>query len=154
MHDWCSVVLTEPVVSRVPDRRGAGISDSRHGVHRHYSESDEGEGIEPALINPYLRVNTPTASYLGQNLLYPISYSNLSSQGRGRYLQWLADGRTIVKSQSSLYSCSSTASRGGCSPTTALRKKRSNWSLKSSDCKKFTRGIMPLPITHSDCSIS
>jgi hypothetical protein len=56
--------------------------------------SVKGEGIEPALIDPYLRVNTPTTSYKAQDLLLPLSYRKLSSHGRGRYLQWLAEGRT------------------------------------------------------------
>jgi uncharacterized tellurite resistance protein B-like protein len=51
------------------------------------------EGIEPALINPLLRVSTPGLSYNGQDLPYCLSYENLSPQARGRYLQWLAESR-------------------------------------------------------------
>jgi hypothetical protein len=53
----------------------------------------KGEGIEPALINPSLSVRKPGPSYHGADLYFWPSYAHISPQARGRYLEWLADGR-------------------------------------------------------------
>jgi hypothetical protein len=53
----------------------------------------KGLGIEPALIDPSLRVYTPDPSYTGQDLPYWPSYTDLSPHARGRFLRWLAEGR-------------------------------------------------------------
>jgi hypothetical protein len=52
-----------------------------------------GHGMEPALIDPILRVSKPAPAYAGHDLPEPPSYRNLSSYARGRYLQWLSEGR-------------------------------------------------------------
>ena len=52
-----------------------------------------GQGTEPALINPLLRVQKPTHSYSALDLPYWPSYTGLSPQARGKYLRWLAEGR-------------------------------------------------------------
>jgi hypothetical protein len=53
----------------------------------------KGQGTEPALINPRLRMQTPFHSYQAQDLPYWPSYGELSPQARGKFLQWLAGGR-------------------------------------------------------------
>ena len=52
-----------------------------------------GHGIEPALIDPGLRVTKPVPSYRGHDLPRVPNYTHISPPARGRYLQWLADGR-------------------------------------------------------------
>jgi hypothetical protein len=53
----------------------------------------KGEGIEPALLNPLLSVRKPGPSYHGADLYFGPAYADISPQARGRYLEWLADGR-------------------------------------------------------------
>ena len=55
--------------------------------------SVHGHGIEPALIDPGLRVTKPVPSYRGHDLPRVPNYTHISPPARGRYLQWLADGR-------------------------------------------------------------
>jgi uncharacterized tellurite resistance protein B-like protein len=50
-----------------------------------------GSGIEPALINPNLKVRFPTGPV--DQMPYWPSYSTISAEARGGYLQWLAGGR-------------------------------------------------------------
>jgi TerB-like protein len=52
-----------------------------------------GHGIEPALIDPNLQVSEPPEQYIGMEIPYWPSYSNLPPQARGLYLRWLARGR-------------------------------------------------------------
>lgn len=55
--------------------------------------SVKGGGIEPALIDPALRISTPTDHYNGEDLSYWPGYDHISPQARGRYLAWLEGGR-------------------------------------------------------------
>lgn len=52
-----------------------------------------GNGIEPALINPSLPVLESSKLWKGEEIPYWPSYSNLSPNARGLYLNWLAGGR-------------------------------------------------------------
>jgi tellurite resistance protein len=52
-----------------------------------------GHGIDPALINPKLKLSEPSAGYRGEDMSYWPSYSDISPQARWLYLQWLAGGR-------------------------------------------------------------
>ncbi|WP_076918252.1 TerB N-terminal domain-containing protein [Pseudoalteromonas sp. SK18] len=63
-------------------------------------ESLRGYEPEPALLNPILPVSTPLGHQLGyytdESLGYWPSYSNLSRQCRGAYLDWLATDRSAA----------------------------------------------------------
>ena len=54
---------------------------------------DIGGNIEPALIGSSLPISVPPPDHSGPSLPYWPRYSEISSQARGTYLQWLADGR-------------------------------------------------------------
>lgn len=49
--------------------------------------------LEPALINPRLKVNKRNPDYGGHSLGYWPSYSQLSPNARSAYLEWLSDGK-------------------------------------------------------------
>jgi hypothetical protein len=53
----------------------------------------KGFGSEPALINPVLRVGSPSEGYQDRDLTLQPSYDQLSPRSRRIYLQWLAEGR-------------------------------------------------------------
>jgi len=53
-----------------------------------------GSGVEPALINPKLKVNRRTPDFIGSTLGYWPSYSGLSPNARAAYLTWLANGKS------------------------------------------------------------
>jgi uncharacterized tellurite resistance protein B-like protein len=55
--------------------------------------SVSGYNTEPALVDPRLRVEGPPKGYCGDDMPYWPSYSDLSPQARGLYIQWLATGR-------------------------------------------------------------
>ena len=50
-------------------------------------------GIEPALINPKLRVDLKRPDWAATTVGYWPSYSDITPQARGAYLTWLAGGR-------------------------------------------------------------
>jgi uncharacterized tellurite resistance protein B-like protein len=50
-------------------------------------------GVEPALIDPSLKVSTKGADITRANMGYWPSYDSISPQARGAYLTWLAGGR-------------------------------------------------------------
>jgi TerB N-terminal domain len=52
-----------------------------------------GQGAEPALVNPLLPVHRSSFSYAALDLPYWPNYGSLSPRARGRYLRWLAEGR-------------------------------------------------------------
>ncbi|MCU7829586.1 MAG: TerB N-terminal domain-containing protein [Candidatus Thiodiazotropha sp. (ex Myrtea sp. 'scaly one' KF741663)] len=53
--------------------------------------------IEPALVDPKLRINTKGAEYTVRQLNYWPSYTQASPEARAAYLKWLAQGREDPK---------------------------------------------------------
>lgn len=56
-------------------------------------QSVAGYGIEPALIDPSLRVDHSNPNRTGEGMTYWPSYSSISPSCRAAYLEWLATGR-------------------------------------------------------------
>lgn len=53
----------------------------------------EGYHIEPALIDPTLKVNVNNPDHSGQTMSYWPRYGDISPQARAAYLYWLSEGR-------------------------------------------------------------
>jgi uncharacterized tellurite resistance protein B-like protein len=51
-------------------------------------------GVDPALIDPSLKIGWRHPDSVGQTMGYWPSYSAITPQGRAAYLNWLADGRS------------------------------------------------------------
>lgn len=56
-------------------------------------KSANGGGVEPALIDPSLKVSWDEPNYHGALMDYWPSYSTIDPRSRAAYLSWLADGR-------------------------------------------------------------
>jgi uncharacterized tellurite resistance protein B-like protein len=54
----------------------------------------EWRGVEPALINPRLQVESAQPDRIGAGLNYWPSYSGIPAESRAAYLEWLASGRS------------------------------------------------------------
>jgi uncharacterized tellurite resistance protein B-like protein len=62
-------------------------------VGRNLAGISQWQGVEPALIDPNLPVDSIRRDLQGQDLTYWPSYERLSPQGRGAFLSWAAGGR-------------------------------------------------------------
>lgn len=56
-----------------------------------------GYGVEPALINPKLRVDEKRPDHAGEGMSYWPSYDRISPRNRAGYLAWLVGGRSDPK---------------------------------------------------------
>jgi uncharacterized tellurite resistance protein B-like protein len=97
--------------TRTPTRRGGqaavwvplGGSVSVHGLGLpggvYVGESLQAvaswRGVDPALIDPRLPINTNRPDHAGQHMDYWPSYSDIAPSSRAAYLQWLAAGRPV-----------------------------------------------------------
>ncbi len=52
------------------------------------------KAVEPALINPSLKVSKSTVDRAGETMTYWPSYSEIKPEARAAYLEWLAHGRS------------------------------------------------------------
>lgn len=59
-------------------------------------------GVEPALIDPNLRVSRSWSSLDPDEIPHLASYRDLSPAARGAYLQWLAEGRMALRAPTGL----------------------------------------------------
>ncbi len=94
---WPNQIVPEPAgcwysPSQTVDVHGYKIGGMVYVGTRLYSLN--GNSTEPALIDPSLPVRSSGPDYNGKDFPYgPPSYRSLSPQARGRYLEWLRDGR-------------------------------------------------------------